>query len=555
MERKIRIIIIVTVCLTMLLSVFMSMLMLNHSFAEHMRQITKDNIHIIESGYPYTVEPKVLAGFENDSLFFLHAAPDGTVLYAEYSDYDETIWDIPQINEAIYTGESSIFTTPLRVGEYYYYGIRLPDESTLILIMMANVRLGVLDEVMPWVGMLMVLLFILSLIAAYILSRAVLTPLRRLAVDLSVTTFLDDQHLYPELKPLVKQINAHRRSINAHLKELEEEKNTLAAIISNMSEGLVMIDRKQNIVLANESAKNYLNLPARCDGQPAETAMGMAWESVKDALSSENHWVQVALGERVFQISASTVMGKNEELGLLCLVLDITQHSQVRQMQREFTANVSHELKTPLTSILGYAEMISEGMARTEQDIRDFSRRIQKEAKRLLTLISDIIRISELSELNELPGVETVSVYQLCSECLELLEPSARENGITLGLEGEPCLVPGNRIMLLELVYNLVDNAIRYNKPNGSVQIMTEAAKLIVRDTGIGIAPEHSQHVFERFYRVDKSRSRQTGGTGLGLAIVSSIAKRHNARIQLKSTVGKGTEIIVYFGGEQERSA
>lgn len=558
MERKIRLYMILTAFLAALLAAVMTATVLNDSFAAHMRQVTKDNIHIIESGYPYTVEAKVLAGFENEGMFFLHAASDGKVLYAEYSDYDEAIWDIPQISEAIYTGKSPIFSAPLRDGDYYYYGVRLPDDSTLILVMTANVRLGILGEVMPWLALLLLLILGLALFTSLILSRAVSSPLRKLAAEVSTKKFVDDTNIYPELKPLVEQINAHRRSIHGHLQEIRSEKNKLSAIISNMSEGLILFDNEDVIVLANESARRYLSLPADCEGKSAGEALGVVFASIKDALrggEKDSHAVQLDLGERVFQIAASPVATSKKNIGVVCLILDITQHSMLRQMQQEFTANVSHELKTPLTSISGFAEMISEGMAASETDVRDFARRIQKESKRLLRLISDIIRISELSELHELPHAEELDMREICQECADVLAPSARQNEITVHIDGEPCKVTGNRGMLFELAYNLLDNAIRYNKPGGSVWALTEPGRLTIRDNGIGIQPEHSQRVFERFYRVDKSRSRQTGGTGLGLAIVRSVADRHGAKVQLQSTPGKGTEVTVYFDGEQEQPA
>lgn len=232
--------------------------------------------------------------------------------------------------------------------------------------------------------------------------------------------------------------------------------------------------------------------------------------------------------------------------GAVLVMTDLGEQQRADRMRREFTANVSHELKTPLTSISGYAEMIENGMAR-EEDVRTFAARIRRESNRMLSLVTDIITLSELDEQQILEQAEMIDLYALAEETVETLKSAAMLRGVSVQLSGGPTKVFGVRALLSELVYNLLDNAIRYNRDNGSVWIRTADRKLSVRDTGIGIPKHHIGRIYERFYRVDKSRSKATGGTGLGLAIVKHICEEHNAQITLESAEGIGTEITVTF--------
>lgn len=230
---------------------------------------------------------------------------------------------------------------------------------------------------------------------------------------------------------------------------------------------------------------------------------------------------------------------------------ELLENAKIRQ---EFTANVTHELKTPLTSISGYAELIENGMA-SETDVKRFAQGIHSNANRLIILINDIIRLSELDSAEEKIDVEKLDLYAMAKTCAEMLEPSAEKHHVTIWASGEPCFIYANRMMMEELLYNLCDNAIRYNDVNGKVEVNVKKEKeqvvLSVKDTGIGISKEHQGRIFERFYRVDKSRSKSTGGTGLGLAIVKHIIVKHHAKLQVESEVGKGTVMQVFF--EQEK--
>ena len=275
-------------------------------------------------------------------------------------------------------------------------------------------------------------------------------------------------------------------------------------------------------------------------------------DSVNKASKGESTVNEVKLNKKTVKLYVSPVYTNGEVVGVICLLLDITAQKKTEKLRREFTANVTHELKTPLTSISGYAEMIENGMVTEPEDMQKFAGRIHKEAGRLISLIGDIMRLSKMDDkAYQIEGVKKVNLKDTVEEAVETLEMSTRKNNITIETDLQDVTVTGNETQLFELVYNLCDNAIRYNKPNGKVYITlkteNESPVLVVKDTGIGIEKKHKERIFERFYRVDKSRSKETGGTGLGLAIVKHIAEIHNAKIKVDSTVGEETEITVTF--------
>ncbi|MEG1500524.1 MAG: ATP-binding protein, partial [Clostridiales bacterium] len=268
------------------------------------------------------------------------------------------------------------------------------------------------------------------------------------------------------------------------------------------------------------------------------------------AVEGQKQIMDMNINNRQWQLLADPIYNNDKFLGVLCLILDITERKEMDQIKQEFTSNVSHELKTPLTSILGYAEMIDQGIAKPE-DIRLFANKIHQEAERLLTLIGDIIRLSQLDEMNMEIDKEEINLYAIAQECLDNLTVYAKKRQVKLSLTGEDCCILANKMMMEELIYNICDNAIRYNKLGGEVhlQIYQRSAELVInlKDTGVGIAPEHQKRIFERFYRVDKSHSKETGGTGLGLAIVKHIVERQQGHLSLFSREGLGTEIEIIF--------
>ncbi len=320
-----------------------------------------------------------------------------------------------------------------------------------------------------------------------------------------------------------------------------------AAMIDSITGGVLVLDGNERIYTVSEDARNYLDLP--------ESAIGMAkTDAIKDpellrcierAAHGESNLTEYTSHGVTLRVLVDPVIFSGQIVGTMLLLLDMGEQLTLQKLKREFTANVSHELKTPLTSISGYAEMIATGLA-SEKDVPEFAARIQKESKRLLALISDIIRLSSLDEGAE-NEKEPVDMAEIADECRDVLLKSAEDHSVSLELDTESFVIEGSRGLLSELVYNLMDNAIRYNEPGGSVFVTVRPGLVSVRDTGIGIPEEHRDHIFERFYRVDKSRSKETGGTGLGLAIVKHIAEKYGANITLESEVGKGTEIKLAF--------
>ncbi|MBO4848237.1 MAG: hypothetical protein J5586_03695 [Clostridia bacterium] len=332
---------------------------------------------------------------------------------------------------------------------------------------------------------------------------------------------------------------------------LREEKEyhgaDYAAMIDSITGGVLVLDGNSRVYTVSEDARRYLDLPEHAIGMHKDDAIKDAelLRCIEAAAGGESSLTEFTSHGVTLRVLVDPVIFNRQIVGTMLLLLDMGEQLTLQKLKREFTANVSHELKTPLTSIQGYAEMIATGMA-SEKDVPEFASRIQKESKRLLALISDIIRLASLDEGSD-SDREPVDMAEIADECRDVLLKSAEDHGVSLVLDTESFRIDGSRSLLSELVYNLMDNAIRYNEPGGSVFVTVRPGFVSVRDTGIGIPEEHRAHVFERFYRVDKSRSKQTGGTGLGLAIVKHIAEKYGGEISLESEVGRGTDISVKF--------
>ncbi len=360
---------------------------------------------------------------------------------------------------------------------------------------------------------------------------------------------------YPELEPFFEMMNAQQQEIEHQLGRVAKEKNRLSTIINNMDEGLIILDNDLKVIMLNDSAYSWLgtSIPrAECAGRAVSEICNSS--EICDCIERADS-ANLTLDGRHLQLHVNHVVSSAVQVGRIGLMLDVTERSEIDRIKQEFTANVSHELKTPLTSISGYAELIESGMAHGD-DSQVFAGRIRRESQRMLALISDIIKLSKLDEASDCANYESVDLLRVANECRDMLEMSASKNDITVNVTGERSVILGVPSELTELVYNLIDNGIRYNRRGGEVNVKVTAPAygpgdpiviLTVSDTGIGIAKEHQPRVFERFYRVDKSRSKDTGGTGLGLAIVKHVAERHGAKIEIDSRVGEGTTIRVEF--------
>ena len=345
------------------------------------------------------------------------------------------------------------------------------------------------------------------------------------------------------------------RLIRQQEETLGQTRRDFAAITENMGESFLLLDKRLNVLSRNVSA-SYL-LPAPPDGEADNLNRGGCPEEIvraaERALAGRRTELTLEMHERYYYVIATPVFSENQITGSVVIALDTTEREQREALRREFSANVSHELKTPLTSISGFAELLANGMVPPER-MGEFAGDIYKESQRLMALVDDIIELSRLEEETAAPETESVDLYALAEETLATLRPAAERRDVTLTLRGGEAVVQGVRTALQELVYNLCDNAVKYNRPGGSVTVTAEKrggeTVLSVADTGIGIPYEHQNRVFERFYRVDKSHSRQLGGTGLGLSIVKHAAAMHKARLELWSEPDAGTKITVHFDGQ-----
>ncbi len=487
---------------------------------------------------------------------------DGTVLYdsdAEASQMENHL-DRPEIQQAIQTGSGEdIRDSSTTDSSTYYYALRLSDGNVLRLAQQySSIRSMVLSSI-PGIGVVMIILFGMALLLSRWLAQWMMKPVERAVHALDQAGVNTES--YAELKPFFSHIQAQDQEIHTQKEILEQEREILGIITNNMREGLLLISKDKNVVSVNPSAIHML---AGRVAEPSEF-IGKNYlivnrtqelhDCVTTALSGGSLNDDFSMHGRVYHIYASPMLRLGEVDGAVVIVLDETQQRMAERSRQEFSANVSHELKTPLTSISGYAEMMENGMVASMEDIRKFSGSIHKEALRLIALIEDIIRLSRIEEEAKEPqSLEPVELDDLCEAVLESLEPVAKKAEVSLHLETCQAVLLGEDGMLSELVYNLCENAIKYNHPDGNVWLYLsqddKEIEIRVKDDGIGIPEESRLRVFERFYRVDKSHSKQIGGTGLGLSIVKHVVEYHHGRVELDSALGVGTEIRVFLPKE-----
>ena len=393
--------------------------------------------------------------------------------------------------------------------------------------------------------------FVVALILAGVLAgrmaKRVVEPLNELDLEHP----LENDDAYQELTPLLDRLNRQRNQISAQMRELKRRTDEFAQITQNLQEGLVLLDHSGHVLSINPAARRLFAADESCVGQDFLTVERSHEVSaaLAAAMAGGRADARIRCGDRVYRLDVSRIESGDIPAGAAILAFDVTEQEDAEKLRREFTANVSHELKTPLQGIIGSAELIENGMVKAE-DMPRFIGHIRTEAQRLVALIGDIIRLSQLDEGGEMPR-EQVDLLEVSREAAEELRAAASKKNIGISVDGEHVSLRGVRRLIFEAVYNLCDNAVKYNVEGGSVSIRTGTdgvfACVAVRDTGIGIAPEHQGRVFERFYRVDKSHSKASGGTGLGLSIVKHAVQYHHGRIELDSAPGRGTEIRIYF--------
>ena len=472
---------------------------------------------------------------------------DGKVIYDTQAGADsmENHADRQEVKQALAEGEGSSSRYSDTLMEKTSYYARLLDDGSVLRVSTTYATAGllVLGMLQPILVVLIAAL-VLSGILARRISKRIVEPMNSIDLDRPL-----ENDTYEELSPLLNRINQQHKEIEMQMRYLKQRTDEFTQITESMKEGLILLDNKGNVLSINEAAQNILETDSDCIGQSflsIERSRNIN-NAIQSAFEEGHSEIYAQYGSREYQVDISRIESGGETVGAVLLAFDITEQQNAQRNRREFTANVSHELKTPLQGIIGSAELIENGMVKPE-DMPRFTGHIRKEASRLVTLIEDIIRLSQLDEGRQMPS-EQVDLFELADEVKSVLEGACEAKHINMKLMGEHVCIDGVKRLLYEIIYNLCDNAVKYNNEGGIADIDISAdeknAYITVRDSGIGIPQDQRERVFERFYRVDKSHSKESGGTGLGLSIVKHAVSYHNGTITLTSEPGKGTEIRV----------
>lgn len=489
-------------------------------------------------------------GLKSEDLRITWIDKDGKVLFDNRTDASSmgNHLEREEVREAVESGYGTSARYSETLTEKSLYSAKKLSDGSIVRLSVSQYSVITL-----FLGMLRPVLFIallaviLALVLAYRLSKNIVTPLNKLDLDAPLSN-----EVYEELSPLLQRMDAQQKQLKSQAKELERKREEFEAATANMSEGLVVLNEQGEILSVNRTASDILGTSDACLGKDILSVNGSAemQEMLRQARTGENAEITVSVGGRDFRFNASPVVTEKKVAGIALLIFDITEKEKAEQMRREFTANVSHELKTPLHTISGYAELLANGMVE-EKDTAEFSQKIYAEAQRMIRLVEDIIRLSNLDEGATELAREEADLCKIAEKEVESLAPAAEKENVSVEFSGEKVELSGIPQLLSAIVYNLTDNAIKYNHSGGKVFVsvtnVPDGVLLSVKDTGIGIPKDQQERVFERFYRVDKSHSKEVGGTGLGLSIVKHSAKLHGAKITLESEPGKGTEIAVLF--------
>ena len=494
-----------------------------------------------------------LKNVENGEYRLTLIDTDGTVLYDTDADAAamENHSDRREFQEAFLSGygESHRYSRTL-TEQTYYFAKKLSDDRVLRIstsqVTIVSLLLGMLQP-------LLVITFLAILLSVFLAKRAsrnLVRPLNNL--DLNDPLSND---VYEELSPLLRHMAQQNKQIALQMDELSRSQNEFNAITSNMSEGLIVLNKDGVVVSLNTAARKIFEAEEDSIGKDFLTIdrTPEISRAIKETLSGKKQELEYEKNGRNYDLCINKIVEKDEVIGVLLLAIDNTEKIQAEQNRREFTANVSHELKTPLQSIIGSADLIESGLVKPE-DMPRFIGHIKTDAARLVSLVSDIIRLSQLDENTEM-NWENVDALSVAKEALEMVDPIAESRNISLTIKGEPAPLTSVHKLLYDIIYNLCDNAVKYNKEGGFVKVDVKTTgdkvQVAVSDNGVGIAPADQSRVFERFYRVDKSHSRESGGTGLGLSIVKHAVAYLKGSISLESTLGKGTTITVSFPTEK----
>lgn len=497
------------------------------------------------------VEKEGMEAFESlppEAERVTYIAEDGSVLFDSEADEDsmENHGQREEIKEASEKGSgTAVRTSDTLSKKTLYYALRLKDNSILRVSSEQYNVPGIVGGMIQPVLIMLVIMAILSYLIAARLSRNIVDPINDLDLE-----HPEENQIYDEIAPLLSKINRQQKSLQREISDAKRQQEEFSMITENMEEGFVVIDSHTEILSNNSSALNLLGAEPE-KGRRSVLALNRSegfQNAVERVLTGQHVLANMDLAGISCQVTANPVYHEGQVTGAVLLVQDVTERMRGEQMRREFTANVSHELKTPLTSISGFAEIIQDGYVKPE-DTKKFAGRIFKEAQRLITLVNDVIKISQLDEGKIQFEKETVDLYEETREIFKHLEPKAEEAGVHLYLYGPHIKVNTVKTILEEILTNLCDNGVKYNKPGGSLTVTLsqdgESIQVAVEDTGIGIAQEDKNRIFERFYRVDKSHSKAIGGTGLGLSIVKHGSLFLGAKMKVESSLGEGSRFIL----------
>lgn len=543
-------------CLLAAIAIILTAALINitvyRDFNDNMHETVQLNAANISQAYD-TFGLDYLETVEGDSSTYrvTLVSPGGEVLFDTAADAESLAnhADRPEISAALTagSGESTRYSETLS-RETYYYALQQVDGNILRVAMTIDSVYASLLAMLPLMLLIALVVFVLSLLFASWQSKRIIKPINELDLDHPA-----DNDIYPELAPLLVRLQKQNEMIAGQMAQLRQAQNEFAEITNHMREGFLVIDDKEEVLSYNKSALSLLDIAAIGEGPQYILSFNRSQslrETLDRVLAGESAECLLEVAERKVRLLANPVIDNGRVQGAVLLLRDTTEQEEREKLRRQFTANVSHELKTPLTSISGYAEIIANGLARPE-DVQRFAANIYDEVQRLITLINDIIKLSRLDEAEDLPQRQQIDLAELVTTVCERLEPEASRQEIALDLQLTPCSIFGVGQIIEEMVYNLVDNAIKYNSRQGrvTVQLADQGAETIltVSDTGIGIPDAEQERVFERFYRVDKSHSDAVPGTGLGLSIVKHGAMVHHAKITVHSQVGQGTSVEIRF--------
>lgn len=536
-------------CLIVCLSVIFILGMLYNYFSKLTSGEIKNELNYIATGVEQN-GLSYLVALDSDSSRITWISDAGDIIFDSEKDAKkmENHADRVEFVEALKSGSGESYRYSNTLGEMsYYYAKQLDDGSVLRISGSRYTVVSLLFGMIAPVILVLVVSFIISLVVARKVSDKIVAPIN----DIDMNN-IDDVDTYEELTPFIRKISHQNRKIQSQFNELQRKQQEFDTITENMNEGLLVFDKNTDVIFYNTSAMKLLGADEVLQKQSVYilNRSEVFMKSVNRALTGEHSECNIKLGERIYQIIANPVYYDKQLAGGIIIIVDVTEKEERENLRREFSANVSHELKTPLTSISGFAEIMKSGMVKDE-DMKHFAENIYNEAKRLITLVGDIIKLSQFDEESGIAEFEEVDFTEIVNDNVKRLAGPAADKFISINVDCDAIKIQAISSVIDEMVYNLIENAIKYNKEDGSVNVSLKNVDgrilLIVEDTGIGIPFADRQRVFERFYRVDKSHSKSIGGTGLGLSIVKHAVAMHNGTIELESEPDKGTKIVVSF--------